>query len=35
VCVVRGGKVGLLRELLHVLREMDRRGVSIVVHRVQ
>ena len=35
VCVVRGGKVGLLRELLHVLREMDRRGVSIVVHRIQ
>ena len=35
VCVVGGGKVGLLRELLHVLRETDRRGVSIVVHRVQ
>ena len=35
VCVVGGGKVGLPRELLHVLREMDGRDVSIVVHRAQ
>ena len=35
LCLVGGGNVGLLRELLHELREMDRRGVSIVVHRVQ
>ena len=34
VCVVGGGNVSLLRELLHELREIDRRGVSIVVHRI-
>ena len=35
VCVVGGRNVSLLRELLHELREIDRRGVSIVVHRIQ
>ena len=35
LCLVGGGNVGLLRELPHELREIDRRGVSIVVHRIQ
>jgi methylmalonyl-CoA mutase cobalamin-binding domain/chain len=35
LCVVGGGNVSLLRELLQELREIDRRGVSIVVHRIQ
>jgi methylmalonyl-CoA mutase cobalamin-binding subunit len=35
VCVAGGGAVALLRELLRELTRLDRRGVSIVVHRVQ
>ena len=34
-CVVGGGGVVLLRELLRELRKTERRRVSIVVHRVQ
>ena len=34
VCVIGGGSVVLLRELLRELKQIDRRGVSIVVHRV-
>jgi len=35
VCVAGGGAVLLLRALLHELKGVDRREVSIVVHRVQ
>jgi methylmalonyl-CoA mutase cobalamin-binding domain/chain len=35
VCVAGGGAVLLLRDLLRELKRLDRRGVSIVVHRVQ
>jgi methylmalonyl-CoA mutase cobalamin-binding domain/chain len=35
VCVAGGGAVVLLRDLLRELKRLDRRGVSIVVHRVQ
>jgi len=35
VCVAGGGAVVLLRDLLRELTRLDRRGVSIVVHRVQ
>jgi methylmalonyl-CoA mutase cobalamin-binding domain/chain len=35
VCVVGGGAVALLRDLLRELKRLDRRGISIVVHRVQ
>ena len=34
-CVVGGGSIALLRELLRELRQPERPGVSIVVHRVQ
>jgi methylmalonyl-CoA mutase cobalamin-binding domain/chain len=34
VCVAGGGAVVLLRDLLRELKRLDRRGVSIVVHRV-
>jgi methylmalonyl-CoA mutase cobalamin-binding domain/chain len=34
VCVAGGGSVVLLRELLRELKEIDRGGVHIVVHRV-
>lgn len=35
VCVAGGGAIVLLRELLSELKRLDRRDVSIVVHRVQ
>ena len=35
VCVAGGGAVRLLRDLLRELRQLDRGGVSIVVHRVE
>lgn len=35
VCVAGGGAAALLRDLLRELKQLDRRGVSIVVHRVQ
>jgi methylmalonyl-CoA mutase cobalamin-binding domain/chain len=35
VCVAGGGAVLLLRNLLHELKQLNRPGVSIVVHRVQ
>jgi methylmalonyl-CoA mutase cobalamin-binding subunit len=35
VCVAGGGAVLLLRDLLRELKRLDRRGISIVVHRVQ
>jgi methylmalonyl-CoA mutase cobalamin-binding domain/chain len=35
VCVAGGGAVVLLRDLLRELKRLDRRGISIVVHRVQ
>jgi DNA end-binding protein Ku len=35
VCVAGGGAALLLRDLFGELRRLDRRGVSIVVHRVQ
>ena len=35
VCVAGCGAVILLRELLHELKAVGRRDVSIVVHRVQ
>ena len=35
VCVAGGGSVGLLRGVLRELGRLDRRDVSIVVHRVQ
>jgi hypothetical protein len=35
VCVAGGGAVLLLRNLLRELKQLNRPGVSIVVHRVQ
>src|SRR5688500_5758177 len=35
VCVAGGGAVLVLRDLLRELKRLDRRGVSIVVHRVE
>jgi methylmalonyl-CoA mutase cobalamin-binding domain/chain len=35
VCIARGGAVTLLRDLLRELKLVDRREISIVVHRVQ
>jgi len=35
VCVAGGGAVMLLRDLLRELKRLDRRGISIVVYRVQ
>jgi len=35
VCVAGCGAVVLLRQLLHELKRLERREVSIVVHRVQ
>jgi methylmalonyl-CoA mutase cobalamin-binding subunit len=34
-CVVGGGGVVLLRDTLRELKQIDRRRVSIVVHRLQ
>lgn len=35
LCLTGGGGVALLRDLLRELTRRDRRGVSIVVHRVR
>ena len=35
VCVAGGGAILLLRDLLRELKRLDRREVSVVVHRVQ
>jgi methylmalonyl-CoA mutase cobalamin-binding subunit len=35
ICVAGRGAVVFLRDLLRELKRLDRRGISIVVHRVQ